>query len=98
MRSENEPAEPPATCAIVPPTPFQPVVPLSNDGFAAMFPAQPPPATGFTVITRVSGVGSARLSASVTVNVTVKVPALANVTAPGFCAVELVAPPPKFQA
>src|SRR6185503_3388344 len=51
-----------------------------------------------TVTVRVAGEGSARPSASVTVNVTVKVPALLNTTAPGSSTVEFVAPPPKFHA
>ena len=43
--------------------------PVSNDGLATRF--VQPPVTGFTVITRVSGVGSARPRASVTVKDTV---------------------------
>src|SRR6185503_16020741 len=51
-----------------------------------------------TVTVRVAGVGSARPSASVTVNDTVNVPAVLNTTAPGSSTVEFVAPPPKFHA
>ena len=72
--------------------------PLSNDGLAIRLEVQAPPGTGFTVTTRLSGVGSARPRPSVTVKVTVNVPALANATRPGFCWVEFAAPPPKFHA
>ena len=47
-----------------------------------------------TVITRVAGVGSDRPSASVTTNVTVNVPALLNVIAPGSFSVESGIPDP----
>ena len=47
-----------------------------------------------TVTVRVAGVGSANPKESVTVNVTVKVPALLNVTDPGSCVVELEIPEP----
>src|SRR5688572_28887402 len=46
-------------------------------------------------MTRVAGVGSARPAASVSVNVTLNVPAVGKVTAPGFALVD-VAPVPKF--
>ena len=52
--------------------------------------------TAVTVTMRETGV-EASPKLLVTVKVTVKVPAVLNVTAPGLCAVELGAPPPKFQ-
>src|SRR6185436_14043679 len=70
-RQEKPPTEPPATrLSTALPPPFQPVRSVSNDELVTRF-VQPPPPTGFTVMVRVSGVASARLSASFTVNVTV---------------------------
>ena len=68
-RHENEPDDPPATRAIVAPIPFQPVTSVSNEGLGSRLAGQPPAA--YTVMMRLSGVGSARPSASVAVNVTV---------------------------
>src|SRR6185436_20086481 len=65
---------------------------VSITSFGAWFGA------AFTVMVRVSGVGSEAPRASATVNVTVYVPAVLNTTAPGSSTELLAAPPPKFHA
>src|SRR6185369_87958 len=69
-RQANPPTEPPATrVSVALPPPFQPERSVSNDEFVTRL-VQPPP-DEFTVTVRVAGEGSARPSASVTVNDTV---------------------------